>query len=163
MCLHISSCVALRSLAALAARPFFCTSSRILVNSTRHGGPPPGPPPGPPNGDTGGAMAWGGAPMGDMVPGIDMGPGAAGAPDRGGSVAHGSVCALAWHAGTTANAKMRERRLALMMCMDLPLDMCRKYCGRFGIHLVISPWIPAIRRQAWALKAGSPDPNRVIP
>jgi hypothetical protein len=83
-------------------------------------------------------MPWGGAPMGDMAPGIAMGPGAAGAPARGESVGHGSVCALAWHAGTAANAKMRERRLALMMWIS-PSICAASDCGRFGKNLVNQP------------------------
>src|SRR5215468_3949291 len=109
MCLHISSRGTLRWPAALAARPFFCTSSRSLANSAMQGGISP-----PPNGE-----AWGGgpAPIGDM-PGAGTGE-AAGAPwpghgaglaARGVSVGQGSVCAAAGQIGSSITAKMRERR-----------------------------------------------------
>src|SRR6516162_7929801 len=91
ICLHISSRATFRWLAALAARPLFCTSSRSLVNSAMQGGIPPPPPSG---------EAWGGgpAPMGDMA-GAGMGEGAgaavpghgARAAGRGASVGQDSV------------------------------------------------------------------------
>src|ERR1700733_14752009 len=94
MCLHISSRLALCSLAVFATLPFFSTSSRSLVNSAIQGGTAPPPPP-PANGPPWG----GGAPPKPPGVGIAIGaglivgvfPGTAGAPPAAG---HGAVWAL---------------------------------------------------------------------
>jgi len=77
------------------------------------------PPPPPPNGEAWGDMDGGPAPIGDIGAtvigaGEALGPAdpghGAGAAGRGASLGQGNVWAAAWHIGSTAIAKTRERR-----------------------------------------------------